>query len=165
MKDALEATGYSELRDYQRKTIEAYLSGKDVFVSAPTGAGKSLTFELAPYTFDHLFGEACNAIVFVIVPLISLMKDQVSNLNSRGIRASYVGDDCSEEQLEDILNLKEKVVFGSPKAILNNYPYFSSPKTKYKMCLPRQFEAFSHSMKLPNKGFVLVSTVLIQNIC
>ena len=121
MKDALEATGYSELRDYQRKTIEAYLSGKDVYVSAPTGAGKSLTFELAPYTFDHLFGEACNDIVFVIVPLISLMKDQVSNLNSRGIRASYVGDDCSEEQLEGILNLKEKIVFGSPEAILNNY--------------------------------------------
>ena len=67
------------------------MSGKDVFVSAPTGAGKSLTFELAPYTFDRLFGEACNAIVFVIVPLISLMKDQVSNLNSCGIRASYIG--------------------------------------------------------------------------
>ena len=79
MKDALEAKGYSELRNYQRKTIDAYLSGRDVFVSAPTGAGKSLTFELAPYTFD-----------------------QVSNLNSRGIRASSVGDDCSEEQLEDI---------------------------------------------------------------
>ena len=90
-------------------------------MSAPTGAGKSLTFELAPCTFDHFFGKACNTIVFVIVPLISLMKDQVSNLNSRGIRASYVGDDCSEEQVEDILNLKEKIVFGSPEAILNNY--------------------------------------------
>ena len=55
----------------------------------------------------------------MIVPLISLMKDQVSNLNSRGVRASYVGDDCSEEHLEDILNLKEKIVFGSPEAILN----------------------------------------------
>ena len=89
MKVALEATGYSELRDYQRKTIEAYLSGRDVFVYAPTGAGKSLTFELAPYTFDRLFGEDCDAIVLVIVPLISLMNDQVSDLNSRGIRASY----------------------------------------------------------------------------
>ena len=39
MKDALEAMGYSELRDYQRKTIEAYLSGRDVFVSTPSGAG------------------------------------------------------------------------------------------------------------------------------
>ena len=68
-------------------------------MSAPTGAGKSLTFELAPYTFDRLFGEDCYAIVLVIVPLMSLMKDQVSNLNSRGMRASFVGDDCSEEQL------------------------------------------------------------------
>ena len=51
MKVALEATGYSELRDYQRKTIEAYLSGRDVFVYAPTGAGKSLTFELASIHF------------------------------------------------------------------------------------------------------------------
>ena len=71
MKDALEAMGYSELRDYQRKTIEAYMSGRDVFVSAPTGAGRSLTFELAPYTFNRLFGKDCNAIVLVIVPFIS----------------------------------------------------------------------------------------------
>ena len=88
MKVALEATGYSELRDYQRKTIEANLSGRDVFVCAPTGAGKSLTFELAPYTFDRLFGEDCDAIVLVIVPLISFVNDQVSDLNSRGIRTS-----------------------------------------------------------------------------
>ena len=52
-KDALEATGCSELRDYQRKTMKAYVLVKDVFVSAPTEAGKILTFELAPYTFDH----------------------------------------------------------------------------------------------------------------
>ena len=54
-KDALEATGYYELRDYQRKTIEAYLSGKDVFVSAPTGAGKSLTFELWLHTLSIVY--------------------------------------------------------------------------------------------------------------
>ena len=83
--------------------------------------GKILTFELAPYTFTRLFGEDRIAIVLVIIPLISLMKDQASNLNSRGIRASSVGDDCSEEQREDVLNLKEKIVFGSPTAILNNY--------------------------------------------
>ena len=74
-------------------------------MSAPTGAGKSLTFEVAPYTFDHLFGEAYNVIVFVTVPLTSLMKDQVSNLNSRGIRASYVGEDCSEAR--GFLSLRE----------------------------------------------------------
>ena len=62
-----------------------------------------------------------NSIVLVVVPLISLMKDQVSNQNSRGIPASYVGDDCPEQQLQDILDLKVKLVFGSPEAILNNY--------------------------------------------
>ena len=38
--------------DIQRKAIKAYLSGRDVFVPAPTGAGKSVTFEQAPCTFD-----------------------------------------------------------------------------------------------------------------
>ena len=112
-------------------------------VSAPTGAGKSLTFELAPYTFGRLFGEDCNAIVLVIVPLISLMKAQVSNLNSHGFRASYVGDDCSEEQLEDILNLKEKIVIWLSRGDPQHHP---------------------HPVKLPNKGFVLVSTVTTQSI-
>ena len=45
----------------------------------------------------------------------------VSSLNCPGIRASYVGDDCSKQQLEDILNLKYDLVSGSPEAILNNY--------------------------------------------
>ena len=56
-------------------------------MSAPSGAGKSLAFEVAPYAFD--------AIVFVVVPLISLMKYLVSSLNCRRIRASYVGDNIS----------------------------------------------------------------------
>ena len=121
--EASKATGYLILRDYQKKTLEAYLSGRDVFVSAPTGAVKSLTFKLAPYAFDCLNGDQANSnsIVLVVVPLISLMKDQVSNLNSRGIPASYVGDDCSEQQLQDILDFKVKLIFGSPEAILNSY--------------------------------------------
>ena len=64
-------------------------------MSAPTRAGKSLAFELAPYAFDRLLGEDCDAIVFVIFPLISLMKYLVSSFNCRGIRASYVGDNIS----------------------------------------------------------------------
>ena len=64
-------------------------------MSAATGAGKSLAFELAPYAFDRLLGEDCAAIVFVIFSLISLMKYLVSSLNCRGIRASYLGDNIS----------------------------------------------------------------------
>ena len=51
---AQQFSGYLELKEYQRQTIEAYLnlSGRDVFVSAQTGYGKSLTFELAPHSFE-----------------------------------------------------------------------------------------------------------------
>ena len=87
MDEATKATRYSELCNYQRKTIQAYLSCRYVLVSAPTRAGKSLTFELAPYAFDCLLGEDCNDIVFVVVPLISVMKDLVCSLNCHGIRA------------------------------------------------------------------------------
>ena len=81
--------------------------------------------------------------MLVIVPLISLMKAQVSNLNSHGIRASYVGDDRSEEQLEDILNLKEKIVIWLSRGSPQHHP---------------------HPVKLPNKGFILVGTVTTQSI-
>ena len=85
----LGITNYATIRG---KISQEYLSCIDLFVSAPTRAGKSLTFELVPYAFGRLLGEDCNAIVFVIVPLISITKDLVSIRNCRGIRASYVGD-------------------------------------------------------------------------
>ena len=64
--EASKATGYLILRDYQKKTLEAYLSGRDVFVSAPTGAGKSLTFELAPYAFECLNGDQANSALLLL---------------------------------------------------------------------------------------------------
>ena len=52
VKDAiaygLRKAQYKDVREHQRKVIEGYCSGKDVFLSAPTGSGKSLTFEVAP---------------------------------------------------------------------------------------------------------------------
>ena len=65
--------------------------------------------------------ENSQLLILVVVPLISLMKDQVRNLISHGICSSYVGDDCSEDQLKSILEFKARIVFGSPKALLNNY--------------------------------------------
>ena len=84
-------------------------------MSAPTGDGKCLTFELAPrYDFDRLLGEHCNTIVFVIVPLISLMEDIVFSLVicRRQLFKAAVGGH---------LNFKNKLLSASPEAILNNY--------------------------------------------
>ena len=73
-------------------------------MSAPTGAGKSVTFELAPFAFHRLLGKDCNAIVFVISPLISWH------------HSAFVATGDNR-----FLNLRYKLVFGIPEAILNNY--------------------------------------------
>ena len=87
VKDAiaygLRKAQYKDVREHQRKVIEGYCSGKDVFLSAPTGSGKSLTFEVAPYVFDYLeHGERLEvcSVCLDVVPLVALMKDQVASL-------------------------------------------------------------------------------------
>ena len=71
----------------QRRIIYAYFSGrKDVFVSTPTGSGKSLTFqdfEVAPYVFDNLENgqkQHVSCVCLVVAPLVALIKDQVVNV-------------------------------------------------------------------------------------
>ena len=64
------------IREHQSKVIEDYCSGKDVFLSAPTGSGKSLTFEVAPYAFDYLeHGERLEvcSVCLIVVPLVALI--------------------------------------------------------------------------------------------
>jgi len=48
----LRKLGYSQLRVGQRKVVQAYLSGRDVFFRSPTGSGKSPCFEIAPFVFE-----------------------------------------------------------------------------------------------------------------
>ena len=48
----LNKLGYQSLNQYQQKCVESYLKGEDVFVCAPTGSGKSLCFEIAPYAIS-----------------------------------------------------------------------------------------------------------------
>ena len=115
VKDAiaygLQKAQYKDVREHQRKVIEGYCSGKDVFLSAPTGSGKSLTFEVAPYVFDYLeHGERLEvcSVCLVVVPLVALMKDQV-------------GADCTREQVKEISEGKYSLVFGSPEALLNSH--------------------------------------------
>ena len=68
--------GYGELTAEQRRAILAFVGGRDVFVSLPTGSGKSLCFALLPLVFD-LLNEKEGSIVIVVSPLLALMQDQV----------------------------------------------------------------------------------------
>ena len=69
--------GYSTLLPQQERVVRAFVQGRDVFVSLPTGSGKSLCYCLLPLLFD---GSQRKSIVVVVSPLISLMKDQVRSI-------------------------------------------------------------------------------------
>src|SRR4051794_41831491 len=73
MRDALrELFGFDDFRPGQREAAEAALSGRDALVVMPTGAGKSLTYQLPALLRDDL--------TVVVSPLVSLMQDQVDGL-------------------------------------------------------------------------------------
>src|SRR5438874_11766078 len=74
--------GYREFRPGQREVIDAVLAGRDCIGVMPTGAGKSLTFQIP--------AKLLSGTVLVLSPLISLMKDQVDALTRVGFRATMI---------------------------------------------------------------------------
>ena len=81
--DTLNRTfGYREFRPLQRQIIEATLEGRDVLALLPTGGGKSLCFQLPALIRDGL--------TVVVSPLIALMKDQVDQLQTAGVAATFL---------------------------------------------------------------------------
>ena len=74
--------GYDSFRPLQRDIIDSVLAGRDTIGLLPTGGGKSVTFQVPAMLLP--------GITVVVTPLISLMKDQVDNLNAVGIRAVYL---------------------------------------------------------------------------
>ena len=74
--------GYDKLRPGQEQAINNVLDGKSTIVIMPTGGGKSLCYQLPSLILD--------GITIVISPLIALMKDQVDNLNTIGIPATFI---------------------------------------------------------------------------
>lgn len=85
IKYGLAKLGYKETRGPQRQVVDAYALGKDVFLSAPTGSGKSLCFEIVPYVLDcmkrglhQVDEESTKTVCVVVAPLVFLMKDQVA---------------------------------------------------------------------------------------
>ena len=71
--------GYDSFRPMQEDIVRTALEGRDVLAILPTGGGKSVCFQVPGLMRD--------GIAIVVTPLIALMKDQVQNLNDRGIRA------------------------------------------------------------------------------
>jgi len=103
--------GYDEFRPFQREAIENILGAKDTLVVLPTGGGKSLIYQIPAIMRD--------GIVLVFSPLISLMKDQVDELNEAGIPAAFLNSTLSakekDDTLRDIGNQKIKILYIAPE--------------------------------------------------
>ena len=89
---AATALGYKELKDKQEESIMEFAKGRDVFVSLPTGYGKSLCYVILPSVFDELWKSDKKSIVLVVSPLIALMKDQVDSITAMGLSAIHISD-------------------------------------------------------------------------
>ncbi len=100
-------------RPLQQEVIEHYLKGKDTLVLMPTGGGKSICYQL-PALLDE--GQ-----MLVISPLISLMQDQVNQLNQRGIKSMFFEiQSCKNDifrQLENARNGNFKLIYCSPERL------------------------------------------------
>ena len=107
--------GYTSFREGQKTIIEKILNGNDTLGIMPTGAGKSICFQLPSLMM--------NGITLVISPLISLMKDQVTALNQVGIRAAYINSTLSPTQYNKVLqlaaNYEYKIIYVAPERLLS----------------------------------------------
>ena len=106
--------GYDSFRPGQESLIEAVLSGRDVLGIMPTGAGKSVCYQVPALLLP--------GITIVVSPLISLMKDQVRALNEAGVHAAYINSSLTEGQIEKAFSLacrgQYKIIYVAPERLL-----------------------------------------------
>lgn len=108
--------GYDSFRPGQKEVIESILSGKDAFAVMPTGAGKSLCYQIPAMLLP--------GITLVISPLISLMQDQVKALNEAGVSAAFINSALSENAyFETIRKAKQglyKIIYVAPERLVTD---------------------------------------------
>ena len=107
--------GYDSLRPGQDEVITSLLSGRDTVAIMPTGAGKSLCFQLPALLLP--------GVTIVITPLISLMKDQVDSLEGQGIAATYINSSLSAQEtgnrLYHMRNGHYRLLYVAPERLEN----------------------------------------------
>lgn len=117
-KDALkerlkEVFGYSQFRGNQEQIIRNLLDGKNTFVIMPTGAGKSLCYQLPAMMRSGL--------AIVISPLIALMKNQVDQMNAYGVNARFLNSTLSKGEItrlkKDCMNGVVKLLYVAPESL------------------------------------------------
>ncbi len=108
--------GYSEFRDGQETVINAALNGQDSLVLLPTGGGKSVCYQVPAL--------ALSGLTVVISPLISLMQDQVSQLQALGVKAAYINNSLNRDEQQQIYQQLHsgllKLLYVAPEKVLQH---------------------------------------------
>ena len=115
-KEALKAVfGYDSFRQGQESVINAILEGRDILAVMPTGAGKSLCYQVPAMLLS--------GITLVISPLISLMQDQVKALNEAGVDAAFINSSLYEKELNDTFKNAYKgyykIIYVAPERLMS----------------------------------------------
>ena len=109
--------GYNDFRPGQQKVVQSILSGQDTVAIMPTGAGKSVCFQIPALLFS--------GVTLVVSPLISLMKDQVDSLRQIGISAVYINSSVSRAELmENLRGIAAgfyKIIYIAPERLTPEY--------------------------------------------
>lgn len=105
--------GYDSFRGGQEEVVNAILEGRDVLAIMPTGAGKSICYQIPALMLD--------GITIVVSPLISLMQDQVKALNKAGVHAAYINSSLTESQISKALSFASrgtyKIIYVAPERL------------------------------------------------
>ena len=108
-----EYFGHDSFREGQNRITDSLLGGREVLGIMPTGAGKSICYQVPALMFD--------GITIVISPLISLMKDQVSALVQSGVAAAYINSSLTHAQylkvLQNMESGKYKIIYVAPERL------------------------------------------------
>ena len=119
--------GYDTFREGQESVVESILEHRDVLAIMPTGAGKSICYQVPALMLS--------GITIVISPLISLMQDQVKALNEAGIHAAFINSSLTENQISKALYLaaegRYKIIYVAPER-LENYEFLDYEKNYQK---------------------------------
>jgi len=113
---ATKRVGFTTLSEQQTRAVKSFVKGNDVFVSLPTGGGKSICFWILPTVFNALLHKS-NSFVLVVSPLIALIQDQVKSMAQKGIRGIHVGSGTAGSA-EEILSGEHEILFFSPEKLL-----------------------------------------------
>lgn len=121
--------GHDSFRDGQEQIVDSLLDGRDALCIMPTGAGKSMCYQIPALLFD--------GVTIVVSPLISLMKDQVGSLVQSGVPAAYINSSLSYPQflrvLSNVEHGKYKIIYVAPERLLTDGFLDTCKKIKISM--------------------------------